>query len=96
MTPRVQRLGPNLLLHVPSEALHHLLRLPPHPLAADLVVEHVVHGRRVQFVRVGVQERRSDFRNLLVPEDVLAVVVGRVVLDHAGGFELLVVELGVA
>lgn len=96
VTPGVQRLGPNLLLHVPAEALHHRLCLPPHPLVLGLNVENVVHGRRVQFVRVGVQEGRSDFLDRLVAEDVFAVVVFRVVLDYAGGIELVAVRLVVA
>ena len=96
MTSRVQRLGPNLLLQVPPEALHHLLRLPPHPLASDFIVPNAVHCCRVQFVRVGVQERRSDFLDILVAEDVFAVVIFRAVLDQSGSFELVVVDLGVA
>lgn len=96
MTSRVQRLGPNLLLQVPAEALHHLLRLPPHPLAPDFRIPDAVHCRRVQFVRIGVQERRSHFFDFLVAEDVFAVVIFRVVLDQSGCLELVVVDLRVA
>lgn len=56
MAARVERLGPDVLLHIPSESRHHLLRVAPHPLTPEFVVENVVHGRRVQLIRVGVQE----------------------------------------
>ena len=96
MTARVQRLGPDLLFHVPAEAADHLLGFAPHALAPDLVVEEVRHLRRVRFVGVGVQEGRPDRLDRLVVADVSAVVVFGVVLDHAGGSELLVVHLRVA
>ncbi len=98
MATRVQRLGPNLLLHVPAEPGHHVLRRAPHPLTPDNQVENVGHRRRVHFVRVGVQERGPDRFDVLVVvvEHAFAVVVGRVVLDDSGALELAVVGLGVA
>lgn len=91
MTARVERLRPHLLFHVPSEPLHHGLGFAPHPLAPEFVVENVVHFRRVQFVRFGVQEGRPDLCDLRVVEDVFAVVVFGVVLDRSAPLELVVV-----
>lgn len=102
MAARVQHLGPDLLLHVPAELLYHVFCFPPHALAADLVVEHLVHFRRVCFVHVCVQERWPDgrFQFFAAAEDVVVglpvVVVARVVLHHPRGLELLVVDLRVA
>lgn len=57
VTARVQRLGPDLLLHVPAaEPGQHVLARAPHALAPDPVVEDVVHPRRVGFVDVCVEE----------------------------------------
>ena len=49
MTARVQRLGPGLLLHVPAAAAEETGErpgggVPPHALAADLVIEGVGKG----------------------------------------------------
>lgn len=97
MTPRVQRLRPHLLFHIPSEPLHHRLRFAPHALAPDFVVEMVAHLRRVQLVRVGVQERRPGEQPLLLAVVVVVVVVVfGIVLDPCGALELLVVRLRVA
>lgn len=96
MTPRVQRLRPHLLFHIPSEPLHHQLRFAPHPLAPEFVVEMVAHLRRVQLVRVGVQERRPAEHHLLAVVVVVVVVVFGIVLDPSGALELLVVHLRVA
>ena len=92
---RVQRLGPDLLLDVAAEAGDGRLGGAPHALAAELVVEDVVERRGVQLVDVGVQEGGSS---LVVPPLSwgAVVVVGRVVLDCAGGLESVVVHAGVA
>ena len=96
VTARVQRLGPHLLLHVTPEPRHHVRGGAPHPLAPDLVVEDVVHGPRVHFVDVGVDEGGSDLFDGSVAEGVSVVVIGGVVLDQSRGLELGVVLLGVA
>ena len=96
MAARVERLGPDMLLQIPSEPRHHLLRITPHALAPEFVVENVVQGRGIQLIRVGVQERGSDFLDTFIVQHVLAIVVFGVVLDHSGSLELIVVDLRVA
>ena len=106
MTARVERLGPDLLLHVPpaEEAVGGFLLGAPHALADDDVVEGIGEGGGVGFEDVGVEEGGGcrlvfGFFFFWVLLGVGAfgggVVVG-IVLDHSGGDEGLVVGLGVA
>ena len=109
MTPRIQRLGPHLLLHVSpaEEAVGRLLLGAPHPLADDDVVEHVGERGGVRFENVGVEEGGGGGRRLVFAfffwvwgigalVGVGVVIVVGIVLDHSGGDEGLVVGLGVA
>ena len=85
MTPRVQRLGPHLLLHVPPEHRDRFFPCAPHALAAEVVGEDAVHFCGVGGDGVCVEEGGVD-GVCCVGEDVavavVVVVVGGVVLDH--------------
>ena len=99
MTPRVQRLGPHLLLHVPPEHRDRFFPGAPHALAAEGIGEDAVHFRGVGGYGVCVEEGRVDDVCCVGGDVVVAVavvVVGGVVLDHPRRDEQLVVRLRVA